>query len=195
VALRVYLVRTVDRNAGTAGWVKVQAEDFDDARMQAERLGFDPREIMLEQTGAEQPPAASDSTPPPPLPPSPTPPPSRPRPIHEFPTTARKALLVSAIANLFFAASYLIVGIFLCFPVLLACPLFVLAIFEMKYRAKLETGPLSNADVIAIRNLAILQILAIVLGNVPSLVCGLMILVNQHEFGPQGVSPTRSRTQ
>lgn len=194
MALRVYLVRTVDRNTGTAEWVKVQAEDFDDARMQAERLGHDPREIMLEQNSADGPPAEPESAEPPPPRRSPTPPASTLGPTHELPPTARKALLVSAIANLILAASYVIFGLFLCFPVLIACPLFVLAIFEMKYRAKVESGPLSDADVIAIRNLAILQIVSIVLGNVPSPVCGLMILANQHELGPRGVAPTRGRT-
>ena len=202
-----YSVRTINRQTGASEWVRVRATSFDDARDRVEAMGLVPHEVRIDEPGE----AAENvgggrgqdfgAGVPPPLPAggwreedSAGVPPRergtwpgtratgsgrRPAP------TARVALLVSAIANLVMAAGLLITGAFLCFPLFMGVPLLVLGIYELRYRNMLDEpndprGP--GALVGPIRTIAVLEICTIVLGNVVSMVCGIVVLANQREL-------------
>lgn len=105
--------------------------------------------------------------------------------------TARTALLVSAIFNLLFAALFLIAALFTCFTFVFAVPLIVLAVYELRYRNMLDEPWPPGGHAGALRTIAVLEIVTIVVSNVPSMVCGVMILVNQRELEGDGVSGGR----
>jgi hypothetical protein len=205
-----YSVRTINRQTGASEWVRVRAATFDDAREQVERMGLVPHEVRIDEpahaaeNGPGQPASSAHNPPPahsaavggiggqsdqhaardpfaaPPMPGSP----SRRAP------TARIALLVSAIFNLFFAAAMILAGLFACFPLLFGLPLLILGIYELRYRNMLDDAtPPPGGFARPIRTIAVLEIITIILGNIPSMICGIIILVNQHELDGSA-SPT-----
>jgi len=88
------------------------------------------------------------------------------------PMPIRVAVLVSAIFNILSA----VVWAFTCFGIIISVPLVVLAIFEFMLFGKLGTPPYGpqrgRAQVIGI-----LEICTILTGNLPSMVCGILVLV------------------
>lgn len=185
MATRLYLVRTIDPNSGAENWIKVQAEDFDDARRVAERMGVQAREVMLDpdaapgsasSASAARPAAAYE-----PEPYDDRPPPAR----DDAPKVIPTCLLISAIFNLIGAATAILLGFVVCFTFFLAIPSLVLAMFELKYRARLLQGPISPGDVNAVRIIAIIEICTFAYSNVPSAVCGIISLANLHELQPK----------
>lgn len=199
-----YSVRTINRQTGASEWVRVQAGTFEDAREQVERMGLVPHEVRIDEPGHASENAPVPRSGPPPLPGrgafeagggdggghGQTPPVARgsyaaASERSRLAPTARTALLVSAIFNLLFAAGLIIAGMFVCFPLAMGIPLLVLGIYELRYRAMLDDPPGTRPPgslLAPIRTLAVLEVVSIALGNMPSMVCGLLILVNQREL-------------
>jgi hypothetical protein len=105
--------------------------------------------------------------------------------------TARRTLLISAIFNLVFAAMFLVAALFTCFTFVFAVPLIVLAVYELRYRNMLDEPWPPGGHAGALRTIAVLEIVTIVVSNVPSMVCGVIMLVNQRELEGDGVSGGR----
>lgn len=82
-------------------------------------------------------------------------------------------LLISAIFNCLVALGW----VSTCFLFFLAIPLVVLAVFEFMLFSKF-TNPSTVPPRSKVQMFAILECCTIVLGNVPSLICGILILVN-----------------
>ncbi len=88
------------------------------------------------------------------------------------PTAVRVALLLSAIFNILSAIGWA----FTCVGIVLSVPLVILAIFEFMLFAKLSSPPYAQhrgrAQVIGI-----LEICTLIAGNLPSVICGILVLV------------------
>lgn len=109
----------------------------------------------------------------PPTPPTPQTPPTQGGPVGAGdPMPVRIALLVSAIFNILSAVGWA----FTCFGIIISIPLVVLAIFEFMLFGKLGAPPYAphrgRAQV-----LGILEICTLLVGNLPSMVCGILVLV------------------
>ena len=93
-------------------------------------------------------------------------------PMSADPTPIRVALVVSAIFNILSAIGWA----FTCVGLILSVPLVILAIFEFLLFGKLGSPPYAQnrgrAQVIGI-----LEICTILAGNLPSMVCGIIVLV------------------
>lgn len=87
-------------------------------------------------------------------------------------TPVRVALIVSAIFNILTAVSWA----FTCFGLVLSVPLVILAVFEFMLFGKLGTPPYGPHRDRA-KVLGILEICTILTGNLPSMVCGIIVLV------------------
>jgi hypothetical protein len=201
---RPFLVRTINRQDGTSSWVRVMALNLDDARSQVERTGLQPHEVRFADDAGDL--SADDPLPPPDAPanpsafadhaqatPPPIPPPGTPgsfaasddpadSPFTPQPHTARTALLVSAIVHLVFGGMLTLAGVFTCFPLILGVPMIVMGVYELSLRnALFAPGPYDHL-VKPLRTVAIIEVITIILGNVPSMVCGIMLLINLHEL-------------
>ena len=88
------------------------------------------------------------------------------------PTPIRIALIISAIFNLLSAVGWALT----CFGLVITVPLVILAVFEFMLIGKLGSPPYGphrgRAQVIGI-----LEICTILVGNLPSMVCGIVVLV------------------
>lgn len=98
--------------------------------------------------------------------------PMTPGPIAPDPTPVRVAILVSAIFNVLAAVSWALT----CFGLVISAPLVVLAVFEFMRFSKLGTPPFGPQRDKA-KVLGILEICTILVGNLPSAVCGIIVLV------------------
>lgn len=215
-----FSVRTINRQTGASEWVRVRAASFDDAREAVERMGLVPHEVRIDEPGeagenaggavddgqaagargggverfgvrgaaggvsgggggGAAPPMARGTMG------------EGGAADRRRAPTARTALLVSAIFNLLFAALFLIAALFTCFTFVFAVPLIVLAVYELRYRNMLDEPWPPGGHAGALRTIAVLEIVTIVVSNVPSMVCGVMILVNQRELEGDGVSGGR----
>lgn len=107
------------------------------------------------------------------MPPSqePNQPPIQPGPIAPDPSPVRIAILVSAIFNLLAAVSWA----FTCIGIVLSVPLIILAIFEIMHFNALGQPPYGPKRPRA-QLLGILEICTILAGNLPSVVCGIIVL-------------------
>lgn len=113
-------------------------------------------------------------------------PPTVPAPIAPPPGSRADAvripILISAIFNLLTAIGWAM-G---CITIVISIPLIVLCIFEFMQHAKLgdpnRRGNLADST----RIIAILEICTIITGNLPSMICGILVLVNLKDLERQG---------
>lgn len=99
-------------------------------------------------------------------------PPTQPNAMPTDPTPVRVAILISAIFNILSALAWAAT----CFGIIFSVPLIVLSIFEFVLFAKLGEPPYGPRRGTA-QLIGILEICTIVLGNLPSMVCGIIVLV------------------
>ena len=98
--------------------------------------------------------------------------------VYRTPDMLKIPLLISAISSCFFATIYVAT----CFLFFLGIPLGILAFYEIKLYQKTDKIPTTQFAAEA-KNLAIYQTIAGVLtGNVPSLICGILLLVKGGEY-------------
>jgi hypothetical protein len=86
----------------------------------------------------------------------------------------RVPILVSGIFNVLGAIGWALP----CITVFLSAPLLALAIFEFLQYGKLGDPARRASALSSTRVIGILEICTILLGNVPSMVCGILVLVN-----------------
>lgn len=91
--------------------------------------------------------------------------------VRPDPTPVRVALVVSAVFNLLSAGAWALT----CFGIVLSVPLVVLAIFEIMLFSRLGQPPYGVHRGRA-QLLGILEICTILVGNLPSMVCGIVVL-------------------
>ena len=87
-------------------------------------------------------------------------------------------ILISAISNILLGLGW----ISSCFGFMFAIPLIILCIFEFMLFTKASTLPPQELAQRA-KTIGILEIIAIVLGNLVSLICGIIVLVNAGKVG------------
>ncbi|MFI4917433.1 MAG: hypothetical protein ACIAS6_13125 [Phycisphaerales bacterium JB060] len=101
----------------------------------------------------------------------PSQPPTQPGPIQAEPTAVRTAILLSAIFNILAAVSWA----WTCIGIVLSVPLVILAVFEILHFNALGQPPYGPKRPRA-QLLGILEICTILAGNLPSVVCGIIVL-------------------
>lgn len=89
-------------------------------------------------------------------------------------------LLVSGIFNVLVGAGWAAT----CFGGVIAVPLWVLAVFEFILFSKVNAPGPQSQRAGQIKTIAILEICTILTGNIPSMICGIVILANIDQLRP-----------